>query len=389
MKVLLVEDEIMIREGIAAAIDWQEYGFELCGQSGDGEEALRFIDRLNPDIVITDIQMPRMTGLELIVSAKRLQPLLEFIILSGHNDFAYAKTAIQFGVNDYLLKPCKPEELLDILLRTKQKITKSREAEYSLHRSRAAVMEISIARWLRSPKQPLENREGNLKEWNVSLRPKNVFVGVVRFDVEARKSQEETPIDATVDLELIRYAAENIMKETLEAIYQAPLIVIRQEQSFIWIANQPTFNRITLSDHKNKLSMLQDNLEKYLRVSVSIGVGQPVLTLDELHFSYVQATEAISARFYKGRGSIVYYSELRGNTISPSEAIRDNQSMDLLEQDIVHQLRTLRFEEALDLTEVWLDHLRHNPQFGQSGAKLKTTAFLLELQKLAQESTLR
>jgi two-component system response regulator YesN len=374
-----------IREGIAAAIDWKDYGFDLCGQAGDGEEAFQLIEQLKPDIVISDIHMPRMTGLDLAREAKQVQPFLEFIFLSGHNDFAYAKSALQLGVNDYLLKPCKPEELLDILLRTKQKIVKTREAEHSLSRSLVTVMENALGRWLRSPKQPLENRAEQLGKWHCSLQPNHVFVGIVRFDETARKGGSAGGNGPSADLELIRYAAENIMKETLESAYQAPAIVFRHGQDFIWIANEPSFKLITVSDHKMKLSELQNNLERFLHVSVSMGIGELVPSVDALHVSYDQAAEAVSARFYEGRGSMVFYAELRDSSTSDSATPWDNKSMETLEQDILHHLRILKFEEALDQTEMWLEHLRRNPHLGQSGASLKTTAFLLELQKLAQE----
>ncbi|RKP57301.1 response regulator [Cohnella endophytica] len=374
MKILLAEDEITIREGISAAIEWRDYGFELCGQAGDGLEALSLIDRFKPDIVITDIRMPRMTGLDLIESAKRTCPQLEFIILSGHNDFSYAKSALRFGVNDYLLKPCKPEELLDILLRTKRKIVKTRETEHTYNLSMAAVMEVSLGRWLRSPKQPLEKRADLLAGWNSDLRPTNLFVGVVRFDDQA--------------IELIRYAAENIMQETLEEIYKTPVIVIRQALDFVWVANEPSSTRLNLSDneaHRTKLLGLRDNLDKYLRVSASIGIGRLVDSVDLLHLSCEQATEALGARFYEGRGSIVFHAELSEGQLSYPKGLRDDHEMELLQDDILLNLRTLKFEEALDQTETWLELLRGNPHFGQSGANLKTTAFLLELQKLAQE----
>jgi two-component system response regulator YesN len=117
LKVLVVDDEPLMRKGIVSKIDWQALGLECAGEATDSFDALEQIRRLKPDILITDIRMPEMDGLELIERAQQLEPSLQFIIVSGYDDFQYARRAIRFGVSDYLLKPVKPEELRDSLRR--------------------------------------------------------------------------------------------------------------------------------------------------------------------------------------------------------------------------------------------------------------------------------
>jgi len=104
-KVFLVEDEIIIREGIKKKIDWEGNGYEFCGEASDGELAYPMICKLRPDIVITDIKMPFMDGLELSKLIKKEMPEIEIIILSGFAEFEYAKTAISLGVAQFLSKP--------------------------------------------------------------------------------------------------------------------------------------------------------------------------------------------------------------------------------------------------------------------------------------------
>ncbi len=115
IKVFLVEDEMVIRNAIKNSIDWEREGYEFAGEAGDGELAYPMILREKPDILITDIKMPFMDGLELSAAVKKELPEIKILILSGYNDFEYAKTAITIGVTDYLLKPVSAEMLLESL----------------------------------------------------------------------------------------------------------------------------------------------------------------------------------------------------------------------------------------------------------------------------------
>lgn len=119
-KVFLVEDEIVMREGIRNLIEWEEYGFNFIGEASDGELAWTAIQKQKPDIVITDIKMPFMDGLELSKLIKTNLPKTIVIIISGHDDFSYAKAAINSGVNQYLLKPVSKDQLIEVLLQVKK-----------------------------------------------------------------------------------------------------------------------------------------------------------------------------------------------------------------------------------------------------------------------------
>ena len=105
LKTFLVEDEVVIREMIKKMIPWEQYGFELAGEASDGEMALPLILKSKPDLLITDIKMPFMDGLTLCKLVKKELPDIKIVILSGYDDFNYAKQAINIGVEDYLLKP--------------------------------------------------------------------------------------------------------------------------------------------------------------------------------------------------------------------------------------------------------------------------------------------
>lgn len=132
MKVFLVEDEYIVREGIKNNIDWEKNGYDFCGEASDGELAFPMISEKRPDIVITDIRMPFMDGIELSRMIKEEYPEIKIIILSGHEEFEYAKAAIQIGVEEYFLKPINGDELLQVVNRVAQKIKEENESRETL-----------------------------------------------------------------------------------------------------------------------------------------------------------------------------------------------------------------------------------------------------------------
>ena len=141
IKVFLVEDETIIREGLREIIPWQQYGFTLVGDAGDGEQALPMIRELRPDVLITDIKMPFMDGLALSNLVNREFPNMKIIIISGYDDFEYARQAIRIGVEQYLLKPITKAMLTRTLSEVQEKIQNEREQEHYLEKFRSEVQE--------------------------------------------------------------------------------------------------------------------------------------------------------------------------------------------------------------------------------------------------------
>ncbi|MDC7233273.1 MAG: response regulator [Spirochaetales bacterium] len=143
LKVFIVDDEPWIVSLIENLIPWKSHGFLLTGSASDGEEALRSIRFLKPDVILTDIRMPEMNGIELIQLASKLDHAPEFIILSGHSEFSYAQKALQQGVHDYLLKPVDEEELLSVLKGVKEKIQIRNRTEKKIREDRVRMEKLS------------------------------------------------------------------------------------------------------------------------------------------------------------------------------------------------------------------------------------------------------
>ena len=126
-KLLIVDDEEIEREGMARFIDWEQFGIEMAGTAWNGAEGLEKIHTLKPDIVITDIKMPVMNGIDLIREAKKQQLDVEFIVLSGYGEYEFTSQAMKEGIRHYLLKPCDEEQILKVLQVLEQEIEEKRE----------------------------------------------------------------------------------------------------------------------------------------------------------------------------------------------------------------------------------------------------------------------
>jgi len=140
-KVFFVEDEIVIREGIRDNVDWMAHGFEFCGEASDGELALPLLQAVKPDVLITDIRMPFMDGLQLSQIVRDRMPATKIIILSGHDEFEYAQKAIKLGVSEYLLKPVSVQDLHNVLHKVASELDQERGEQQAVQKLRDQVKE--------------------------------------------------------------------------------------------------------------------------------------------------------------------------------------------------------------------------------------------------------
>ena len=194
LKVFLVEDEFVMREGIKNNVDWAVHGYDFCGEAGDGEVAFPMIQKLKPDIVITDIRMPFMDGLELSKLIKKEMPWIEIILLTGFEEFAYAKEAIKIGVAEYLSKPISGDELLkelDIVSARIQEKRKEREIrekydkemeELTLNNRKEFFLHL-----VSGDKSPAELHE---MADNLSIDISAIWYNIILFQIRSNKENE-------------------------------------------------------------------------------------------------------------------------------------------------------------------------------------------------------
>lgn len=130
LKVLIVDDEAVVRRGIVLGIDWASLGCAVVGEAANGEEGLAAAERYSPNLIITDVRMPHMDGIEMMRVLRERGSTAHVIVLTAYNDFDYARSALRFGAADYLLKPFRDQELVAYFGSTFKKLTGLSPSEY-------------------------------------------------------------------------------------------------------------------------------------------------------------------------------------------------------------------------------------------------------------------
>ncbi len=212
MNLFLAEDEPRLLYSIAYSIPWEEYGISVVGTATNGFDALASIERLQPDIVLLDIQMPGMDGLSAAREAMSRGARLKVIVLSGHEDFAYAKEALELGAVRYLLKPAGEDEIVNAVRETADRIRAEREAEVDFHSLRRRWEEhlpllrtMFLGRWM----------QGECSEDEIDRQAGRLLLTLPKDRLYALSVHELDPVPApeAEDASLVSFALQSIAEE--------------------------------------------------------------------------------------------------------------------------------------------------------------------------------
>jgi len=307
LKIFLAEDEVIVRETIKRMIPWEELGFELVGEAADGEMALPLLIRQKPDLLITDIKMPFMDGLTLAKLAKKELPELKIVILSGYDDFNYAKQAINIGVEDYLLKPITKNALIERLseIRSRYEHEKTQKEYYEKFQ-----------------------REMQAYEKNSSW---DFFEALVRGSMdmmEVYKKAEKLGVDIVAEAYNILIFTMNSEEdfsgqkegyseweaETLEMLEEFfsghPSAMLFRSNIFsygVLLKGQKESIKEITKECVGKIQGILNRKES--KREWFLAVGQPVERLSQIKKSYHTASRAFSQRYLYGE-NILYYDEM-------------------------------------------------------------------------------
>lgn len=349
-KVLIVDDDKLIREDVQTLIDWKSHGFDIIGEADHGEEALGLITIHGADIVFTDIYMPVMDGIELIRLTKSRYPAIKFLVMSNYDDFESVKDAMKYGASDYVLKyKLDPEVLMSLLNQLKQAIESERQEE-----ERNKMRE-----------QLGEQGKHTLSEqfWLEWLQGKyNLESAVTKADRLDIPFANGTWLPIMLEGELDLEAAEAVWKDRDRKEGYCQFIRIAEERHLLLIrSEQKSYLYLKQELHEMALALYSTLQGNRLFVMKGEVCSRPT----DLIVQYKRMMERYATIFYDGYSSVM---DLSSGVVGVYNGM-DESVLEKFEQGLIHAIHTDQYEYALkqlDGMEERMRSARFHPKYVQN-----------------------
>ncbi len=328
MRVIVADDEEIIRTGVVELIPWERLGYEVAGDAEDGEDALALIRETKPDVVITDIKMPFLTGIDLLKEIRKMPEPPYTILLTGYDEFKFAQEAVNNGAYAYLLKPIEPAELEKILLDIKEDYEKKQAV-------RGYLKELSTESGFKRQLFGLSESdeiERLLREYGVD--PGTLFFSVMIFEIDDSTRHAQSEGADQVE------RAKAIMFEAIRGENGGnSRAVIAENRGFM-------FTIVTWDDDRDKLKAANAQMAQAVRqriegtgISLTMAAGSVYSGTGDIRTSYEEAIKALSVKFLAGQNQDLYFESF-ADSISQQE----NEIFDI--EDIAGRL-SFESREAL------------------------------------------
>ncbi|QOS77224.1 response regulator [Paenibacillus sp. JNUCC31] len=372
-RVLLVDDEEDVREGLVVEVDWEALDLRIVGLAENGREALEMAERVEPDIVVTDISMPFMDGLELAKRLRERNPLVKVVILTGYDEFDYARQAVSLSVDEYLLKPFSAGHLTELLTRLRAQMAAEvaeREDVQQLrdhyYTSLPLLQADLMATLLHRQKSP-QYIHGKAKQCGLDLHGERYGVSVLTLHMDG---------DQSGDVELKQFAALNIAAEVWTEhgaghafMHQETIVLLYVDR---WGGEDGEKRQ------QQALENVMRSINHYLRIPATVGSGSIVNTLAGVKHAYEDALLALDYRLVPGTDPLIYIADVERQTAGK---LRFDE---LKQQTLTRCLKAgtqAELEDALEIIfrEITVEH-------GRSDIQLYLIEVLTNVWKAAQAS---
>ena len=313
IKVMVVDDEYLIRIGIKSTISWEENGFLIVGDASNGEEALKLYHELLPDIVITDIKMPRMDGLELTKCLKALNPEVKIVILSSHNDFIFAKEALTLGASDYILKATmEPSEILNTLVGIKQQIVNKQTEikkinllQNDLEQHKQLIKHKVFSEFLKGKLEPINDNLAYLRGLDINFPYSDFVVICGRIDDFEEQYRKVNPVTRR----LLRDSIQNIYLSKMNEYYRG---AVEELTDGVFVC--------VLSVCKAKYSCedagilygtaVQEAVKAYTSVTISISISRGIHEFSNILEGVEETLSFLRYKIFYGKNSLLPYKQI-------------------------------------------------------------------------------
>ena len=327
-KVILVDDEEEVREAIRKRINWEEIGFTVVGTAENGEDALELAETCEPDVVMTDIQMPFMDGLTLLKKLKEKLPDLRSVIFSGYDDFEYAKEAIRLESEEYILKPVDADELRQIFLRIKERLDEQLRQRRNVellskyYEDSRPMMKEQLIIGLLEGRELQFDLERYQKDFDLQIESAFYCAGAFRI----------TPV--TDDSEKLD---KNLMAVSLRQIVEERFKDVLSVEAFVYLDTVCVLARLKSTGQYRTFVEEMDKICKVahrsLDANVCAGIGRVYGNAESIHTSFLEAKDAFHHRIFVGENQAICI-----NDVEPACSVEDYVS----EKQIRHIMRQVK-----------------------------------------------
>lgn len=350
-KIIMIDDEDEVREGIKRKTNWEACGFQLVGDFDNGRDAYEALESLQPDAVITDICMPFMDGLQLTELIAANYRDVKVIIVTGYEDFDYAKQAIKLKVKDYLLKPINSAEFTEFLHKLRLELDEERKQRedvtflrHQFNESMPLLRERFLERLVTSCMRR-DEIERKFQMFGLSLSGPSITVLALDIDEFHREFYN----DQVAEEELLRFAAYNIFHEIMEKEQGGIVFRTRDDKLVALLSGDP--ERIdltcqTLAEH------VRYSIEKYLNMTVTMGIGRTYSDLRDLPKAFQEALSALDYRFLLGKNRVISIGDMEfGSSL-------DNLSYIHMEKKLISAIKTGEKTVVTLTLQDWINEMK-------------------------------
>lgn len=311
IKILIVDDEYLIRDLIKDCLNYEELGFTIIGEAEDGIEAIKKIEELKPELIILDISIPFINGIELSKIVKKKYKEIKILILTGYSEFEYAKECIKIGVSEYLLKPINSNTLKTILEKIGIEIireTKHKQYLFQLENeiksSYDVLREQFLYNLITKKSMPDATLKDEFRKYGIHFSGDDIVVISIKIDnyLERWESNDER--------ELWKFAVMNIANEVLYEV--APSVTFYgSNHHIVCIA----FSELDSNERFTEMIMsacrkISNNISNILSFTVTVGIGSCYKGYDKIGISYEESIHAVAQKFFEGHNRIIKYAAL-------------------------------------------------------------------------------
>lgn len=308
IKLLIAEDEYFVRRGIVSSIDWESMGIEVCGEAENGAEALEMAKKSKPHIILTDIRMPVMDGLEFISNLKLSQPNVKVIIFSGYSDFSYAMRAIRLGVNEYLLKPINMDELIRVITELRNNIIEELNQLSKKHYidplHPKGLLHMQFIYLMRLFSSASVDRAAVSHAASLGINLEGPEYKVIVADIDDYIIQEEHW--TKFERDTMKTAIMNIIDDVFYGQWN-PTICCGEGGYLIILLSGKNIDSEVVED---LCSQIMEFVRKYISICLTIGIGCTCGGIDDLACSYNEARTATKSKSIVGKNRIIKSADL-------------------------------------------------------------------------------